>query len=170
MTDLVADVRAPTPSAAAELVVRDAADLRARVRDLNRRVLDAMDRLITENDELLEGYGERYGLRRVEDLILQHVQTVDDLERGLRRETAQAFERRYADYGRLTATLDSLSPLSVLSRGYSITQSEDGEPVRDAATLTKGDRVSIRLQKGQVQASVDAVEPEDEDGQFKLGI
>ena len=170
LTDLVADVRAPTPSAAAELVVRDAADLRARVRDLNRRVLDAMDRLITENDELLEGYGERYGLRRVEDLILQHVQTVDDLERGLRRETAQAFERRYADYGRLTATLDSLSPLSVLSRGYSITQSEDGEPVRDAATLTKGDRVSIRLQKGQVQASVDAVEPEDEDGQFKLGI
>lgn len=170
LTDLVADVRAPTPSAAAELVVRDAADLRARVRDLNRRVLDAMDRLIVENDELLEGYGERYGLRRVEDLIVNHVQTVDDLERSLGRETAQAFERRYADYRRLTATLDSLSPLSVLSRGYSITQSENGEPVRDAATLSKGDRVSIRLQKGQVQASVDAVEPEDEDGQFKLRI
>jgi exodeoxyribonuclease VII large subunit len=170
LTDLVADVRAPTPSAAAELVVRDAADLRSRVRDLHRRVLDSMDRLIAENDELLEGYGERYGLRRVEDLIVQHVQTIDDLERSLRRGTAQAFERRYADYRRLTASLDSLSPLSVLSRGYSITQSEDGVPIRDAERLSKGDRVSIRLEKGQVQATVDAVEPEDEDGQFRLGI
>ncbi len=170
LTDLVADVRAPTPSAAAELVVRDAGDLRSRVRDLHRRVMDSMDRLIAENDELLEGYGERYGLRRVEDLLRQHEQTVDELARSLGRETAQAIERGYADYRRLTASLDSLSPLSVLSRGYSIAQAEDRRPVRDASSLSKGDRLSIRLQKGQVRTTVEAVEPEDEDGQFKLGL
>ncbi len=171
LTDLVADVRAPTPSAAAELVVRDAGDLRSRVRDLHGRLVDTMDRLITESDELLEGYGERYGLRRVEDLLTQHVQTIDDLEHGLGRETSQVFERHYADYRRLTATLDTLSPLSVLSRGYSIAQRVDsGEPVRDAGTLTQGDRLSIRLHKGQVGATVDTVEPEDEDGQFRLKI
>lgn len=171
LTDLVADVRAPTPSAAAELVVQDAGDLRARVIDLGRRVLEAMDRILREDEDLLVGYTERYGLRRVEDLVRQYQQAVDELERSLCTRVGRIAERGQADYVRLSATLGSLSPLSVLSRGYSIViKEEDGRPVRVADELSPGDRLKIRLQEGQVDATVSGVSDKDEDGQFNLGI
>lgn len=171
LTDLVADMRAPTPSAAGELVVRDAGDLRARVIDLERRVREAMDRILREDEDLLVGYTERYGLRRVEDLVRQHQQAVDELERSLCTRVGRIVERGQADYVRLSATLGSLSPLSVLSRGYSIVmKEEDGRPVRVADELSPGDRLRIRLQEGQVDATVNGASDEDEEGQFNLGI
>ncbi len=171
LADLVADVRAPTPSAAAELVVRDAAELRIRVASLNTRLVDAMDGMMRENEGLVDSYQERYGLRRVEDLVLQNVQTVDELDRALLGGIRRIYDSRRQDYRRLTAKLASLSPLSVMGRGYSIAHRLDnGSLIHEADSLKPGDGIRVRFAEGQADCSVDRVVPNDEQGQFLLGI
>jgi exodeoxyribonuclease VII large subunit len=171
LSDLVADVRAPTPSAAAELVVRDASEVRNRVQRLGKRLTDAMDGLLYENEELIRSYQERYGLRRVEDLVRQNDQTVDELERSLYHAIRRAYDDRRQDYRRLLAKLASLSPLSVMGRGYSIAHRlDDGGLVLEANSLKKGDGVRIRFATGQADCTVDRIVPDDQEGQFLLGI
>ncbi|MCH2665866.1 exodeoxyribonuclease VII large subunit [bacterium] len=171
LADLVADVRAPTPSAAAELVVRDASEVRSRVAMLSRRFVDAMCGMLHQNEDLIESYRERYGLRRVEDLVSQSAQTVDELERSLFDNLRRVYDHRRQEYRRQTARLVSLSPLSVMRRGYSITHRlENGELVLDANTLKPGEVVRVRFAEGQADCSVDRIVPDDEQGQFLLGL
>ncbi|MEE2753727.1 MAG: exodeoxyribonuclease VII large subunit [Candidatus Latescibacterota bacterium] len=171
LADLVADVRAPTPSAAAELVVRDAGEVRTRVERHSRRLMDAMDGMLQENEELIRSYQERYGLRRVEDLVRQNDQTVDELERFLYHAIRCAYDDRRQDYRRLMAKLASLSPLSVMGRGYSIAHRlDDGDLILGANALEKGDGIRIRFASGQADCTVDRVVPDDKEGQFLLGI
>lgn len=171
LADLVADVRAPTPSAAAELVVADSSEVRSRVERLGRRLTDAMDGMLYENEELIRSYQERYGLRRVEDLVRQSEQTVDELERALYHGIRRAYDDRRQDYRRLMAKLASLSPLSVMGRGYSIAHRlDDGALVLEARSLKKGDGVRVRFSNGQADCTVDRIVPDDQEGQFLLGI
>lgn len=171
LADLAADVRAPTPSAAAELVVRDASEVRNNVITLGHRLIEAMDRMLIENEELIDSYQERYGLRRVEDLVRQNEQTVDELERALLEGVRRAYDDRRQDYRRLTAKLASLSPLSVMGRGYSIAHRlDDGALILDANALKPGDGLRVRFMDGQADCSVDRIVPDDEQGQFLLGI
>ncbi len=171
LADLVADVRAPTPSAAAELVVRDAGEVRNLVESLGRRLINAVDGLLSENEELIRSYQERYGLRRVEDLVRQNDQTVDELERSLYHAIRRAYDDRRQDYRRLMAKLASLSPLSVMGRGYSIAHRlDDGDLILEANALEKGDGIRIRFASGQADCTVDRVVPDDQEGQFLLGI
>mgnify|MGYP001185222325 CR=1 FL=1 len=171
LADLVADVRAPTPSSAAELAVCDVAELRNRVIGLGDRLVESMDDLLLENEVLVESYRERYGLRRVEDLVTQNAQTVDELERAVLEGMRRAYDDRRQDYRRLTAKLASLSPLSTMGRGYSISQRLDnGELVLDAGTLEQGDGLRVRFSEGQADVTVDRILPDDEQGQFLLGL
>jgi len=164
LADLAADVRSPTPSAAAELAVRDRAALRDRIADLVERGYEAVRRLLVENEDLLESYLDSYGLRRVEDTILQHMQRTDDLEKDLYAGMRQAFETRASAYGRLTGKLGTLSPLSVLSRGYSVAQRlVDGRVVVDAATLTEGERLRIRFARGEAAVTVNETKSSQSD-------
>ena len=156
LADLAADCRAPTPSAAAELAVRDAAELRARIRNLEQRSCGALNRYLKENQDLLDSYLGRYGLRKVEDNILQSIQAVDDLEKGLQNGVRRIFDRRLASYRRHTGELGALSPFSVLSRGYSLTHRLDNnELVTRAGSLAEGDRVRVRLSEGEITCTVD---------------
>ncbi|MDA0747454.1 MAG: exodeoxyribonuclease VII large subunit [bacterium] len=160
LSDLAADCRAPTPSAAAELAVRDASELLQRVKDLNRRALESLNRLLDENDELLQNYLERYGLRRVEDRLVQYMQDVDELQKDLQAGLRRFYEIQVESYRRLTVTLGTLSPLSVLGRGYSLTQrKEDSALVQNAASLKKGEHLRIRLKQGEILCTVDEVIP-----------
>jgi exodeoxyribonuclease VII large subunit len=171
LADLVADVRAPTPSAAAELVVRDSAEVVSRVERLGQRLLDAMGGMLYENEELVRSYQERYGLRRVEDVVRQNAQTVDELERSLCHSVRRTYESRRQDYRRLMAKLASLSPLSVMGRGYSIAHRLDnGDLVLEAGSLKKGDGVRVRFSKGQADCTIERIVPDDSEGQFLLGL
>jgi exodeoxyribonuclease VII large subunit len=70
-----------------------------------------------------------------------------------------AVQRKGQELGNLAARLDSLSPLAVLNRGYSITQKEDGSIIRDAAQVAKGDKLKIKLANGKLDAEVLSSEP-----------
>lgn len=158
LCDLAADFRAPTPSAAAEIVVRDALDVGEQVGRLTLRAREAMVRLLRENEELLAHYTDSYGMRRMADQVYQYMQQVDDLHRDLEIHMRRVYDARMADYRHLTGKLGSLSPLSVLARGYSLTQrvGED-QVVQDANTLKVNDQVRIRFAKGEALAHVDEV-------------
>ncbi len=158
LADLAADVRAPTPSAAAELAVRDVVAVREQIGRLTLRARDAMQRLLDENADLLESYEDSYGMRRMSDLIDQNAQHLDELHSDLYMLTRRLLENRWADYRRLTGKLGSLGPLSVLNRGFGIIQREDGSIVSDARVLTPEERLSIKFAKGEAICRVEKVE------------
>jgi exodeoxyribonuclease VII large subunit len=158
LADLTADCRAPTPSAAAELAVRDAGELRARIHNLVTRSYGALNRYLKENESLLDGYLGRYGLRKVEDSIFQNIQAVDDLQKGLQNSVRRIFDGHRESYRRHTGELGALSPLSVLSRGYSLThRADNNELVTRAENLAENERVRIRLSKGEITCTVDSI-------------
>ncbi len=157
LTDLAADVRAPTPSAAAEMAVRDALALREQVGRLGLRAREALYRLLDENQDLLEGYEDSYGMRRLSDLVLQNAQHVDELQSELFSHLRRTIEGQQAAYRRLTGQLGSLSPLSVLARGFGLVQREDGSVVSDANVLTPDERLRVRFAKGEAVCRVEEI-------------
>lgn len=159
IADFVADLRAPTPSAAAELVVAEREALLERVGMLGKR----LDRAA---DVLLEGLAGRVGtaasswaFERFPESLLQLEQRLDDAGAALDRALEDAVCAAEHAVERLAGRLLALSPLAVLSRGYAVVRRLPGmETVRDAAVLAPGDGVSVRVAKGSFRASVEAVE------------
>ncbi len=201
--DFVADLRAPTPSAAAELVIRSRQEIEAQAEDLSRRLERALRyRLLMARQELTER-AQHGAFARMMDGIHRRQQKLDEqrfrlekaerqlLERCHRRsESAAAAVRRYdarrrlaavrqsleslvanlaaATHTRLlgsrgaldrrTASLEALSPVAILNRGYALVFDAKGRLVKDALRLKAGDEVSARLARGRVRARVTAAE------------
>jgi exodeoxyribonuclease VII large subunit len=184
IADFVADLRAPTPSAAAQLVVPDRRVWQQRLALLARRFESAMQRSLLEAASQLRTRRERLGRAHPGARLGQHAQRLDDLEQRLRRafgtrlratatqleaqalRTAAAVERLRAAWQRsLTAArnrvelaaraLQAVSPLRTLERGFAIMARPGGTPlVRRAAELRVGEDVEARLADGIVTARV----------------
>ena len=160
LCDLAADRRAPTPSAAAELAVHDALELREQVGRLTLRAREAMLGLLSENEDLLDDFTGSYGMRRMADLVYQQMQHVDDLHRDLEGHLRRVYDSRVADYRHATGKLGSLSPLAVLMRGYSVAQrTDDASVVQDAETLKPDDQLRIRFARGEATCRVETISP-----------
>jgi len=205
IVDFVADLRAPTPSAAAELVIRSRQEIEAQAEELRRRLERALRyRLLMARQELTQ-LAQHGAFGRMMDGINRRQQKLDDqcyrlekaqrriLERWRRRwEGASAAVRHYdarqrlasvrqqldaevaklaaAAHARLLAgralldrrlaSLEALSPVAILNRGYALVFDAKGQLVKDAARLRMGDEVSARLARGRVRARVSGTEPE----------
>lgn len=198
IADFVADVRAPTPSAAAELLAPDSSDLRQRLDSLSRRLQLRMRTQLQQAGMRLEALGRR--LRHPGERLQQQAQRVDDLElrlqRALRRRLEQAGERLGRLDGRLAAqhpgrqltllrqrldsleqrlpraiqqglrqrsqqlqglvqTLQVVSPLATLSRGYSILLDEQGQAIRQPQQVRPGQLLRARLSEGELPVRVE---------------
>jgi exodeoxyribonuclease VII large subunit len=184
IADFVADLRAPTPSAAAELVVREKqavvdslGQLRARLerlaarplRDLERRVDELTARLRREMRGELGRAEHRVALAtralRASDPVARVARDRHRLENLQSRLVAGLHRRRdRARYALQTVVgrLDSLSPLAVLGRGYSLTRTATGEIVHRAAQVDVGDAIRVLLQRGSLDARVIDTRDEDE--------
>ncbi|MBX7055305.1 MAG: exodeoxyribonuclease VII large subunit [Pyrinomonadaceae bacterium] len=176
ISDLVADVRAATPSAAAEIVAGREIDLlndlisaeQTLAQLINYRLLATRGRADAMIGRLNEGFAARYrsaaerfrlASSRLTPQTLRAViaASANDLALLDHRRTAavtQLIDRRKDALALQAAKLNALSPLSVLVRGYSITQTADGHVLRDPAKVKPGDRLAIRLEKGQLDAEV----------------
>ena len=201
--DFVADLRAPTPSAAAELVIRSRQEIEAQAEDLYRRLERGLRyRLLIARQELTER-AQHGAFARMMDGIHRRQQKLDEqrfrlekaerqlLERCHRRcENVSSTVRHYdarrrlaairqqlqalvanlaaATHTRLlgsrgtldrrTASLEALSPVAILNRGYALVFDANGRLVKDAARLQAGDDLSARLARGRVRARVTATE------------
>jgi exodeoxyribonuclease VII large subunit len=143
LCDFAADVRAPTPSAAAELVSEERDVLLATIDDHLMRAGEALLRMVERRRERLEWIAKRPCLLRPEEPIERAHQTIDLLSDRLDRAQARVTERAQARLVNIAGRLDALSPLKVLSRGYAAISTSSGKVVVKAADLSVGDTVKI---------------------------
>ena len=156
IADLVADVRAPTPSVAGELAVMEQTDLEATLRDYLQRGYRALLRRIDAGRESLLRFEHSYGMRRPADMLKQFTQTLDDQAQRLVRAQALVTTTKRRGLAAVGAQLKALDPLAVLDRGYSLCYKEPGHQlVRDAARLQPDDTISVRLARGSIQGRVE---------------
>lgn len=158
LSDLVADVRALTPSEAAELVVPSEDDIRAGLDNTKQRLVAALRSRATEARSRLTAIAEHRVFRRPFERVQDLSRQLDDLELRGTRALRYIVSRSRDHLGGLAGRLESLSPLAVLNRGYSVTQrADDGQIVTDAGTLTEGDAINSRLARGEVVSRVERV-------------
>ncbi|MFA6141944.1 MAG: exodeoxyribonuclease VII large subunit [Candidatus Omnitrophota bacterium] len=158
ISDFVADFRAPTPSAAAELVIPRKEDLANLINTAATRLRNA---LTTKLDILTERFTtlkESYILRQPLNIIIQHEQKIDDLRKGLAIRVDHLVKMRQENFKFLAGKLDSLSPLAILGRGYSITTKLPGAfIIKDASELKKDDIVETKLGKGKFRSRIEEI-------------
>jgi exodeoxyribonuclease VII large subunit len=197
--DFVADLRAPTPSAAAELVIRSRVEVENQAEAVRDRLVRAMERRLLEARHALMERAQDGAFARMMDLIRQRQQKVDDLTFRLERVQRQTLEQvrrrlemvaaavRHYDLRRVLAgirgeldavtaamasamknqllqnkvrierigrALETLSPLAILERGYALVFDEAGQLVKDAAAVSAGEEISVRVARGEIGAVV----------------
>lgn len=158
ISDFVADLRAPTPSAAAELAMPEAGEVKRKLHN----VIDRMS-LVTEN--------RIKGLRRDLDALAScpqmqsQMRLIDDrrmailnLDREMENLVKSLMERKKSSLLQGAAKLDALSPLAVLGRGYSALFNEKGETIHKNEQIKAGDKVIVRLSDGTAKAEILEVE------------
>lgn len=212
IADFVADVRAPTPSGAAELVAPDCGEWSRSLTALGRRLALAVERSVRQRIERFNWLERRLAQRHPGLELRQRAQRLDELEsrlirvvkhalasrRGevlqlashvrqhspalrvaaakgrlalarstLGRAAANRVERHRARLAQLAGTLDAISPLATLKRGYAIVSDAKGHVVTSSKELQKGDRIRARLSEGEIQARVESIQI-DENRQLSL--
>lgn len=161
ISDFVADLRAPTPSAAAELVVPDADEVSRRLWQQLQRGHFALQRQLQTQRERLRRIAASYGLRRPVDLIHQRSQELDESHRQMLRSFELLLERRRRDLETAYQRLQALSHASILQRGFALVfKEEDGALVRQAGQLQPEAAIRIQFARGRAQAQVREISPE----------
>jgi len=156
IADFVADVRAPTPSAAAEIIVRS----REEFLELLRQSVYTMNDFVTEKIQSgrkeVETILGSYAFNQPRDLLQNRMQYTDDLLRRLGQGMNVLLERRRLDAISLSRQLSHLSPDNVLQRGYAMVRL-DGEIIPEASLLSKGNLIEIQFRDGFVDSTVHRV-------------
>ena len=180
IADFVADLRAPTPSGAAELAVPDRGELSILIDREQERLMTALEnrlnglanRLQAQEDRLARCTPAQYVAerrRRTEELIermrLAQLRKIDSLKTGfsyqekkLRDMPDILLERRRGKLQSLSGQLDALSPLRVLARGFSVVTDAQNKIITDSADLQTGDAVTLRFAQGTAKAQITSVQ------------
>lgn len=151
IADFAADLRAPTPSAAAELAVPSVMELRQQFNSYSQRLIRAQKNVI----DMKRGRLEKIKLKDVKTLLNDFRLRFDSLGKILEKDMLYNIGRKKDEIAKLSGKLDAMSPLAVLSRGYSITMKDDTKSVvKRASEVGKGDKVSVLLGDGQIKCEV----------------
>ncbi len=162
ITDLVADVRAPTPSAAAEIVVPDRRELAAAVAGFANRLSDRASRQTTDHRMRLEQAVDRLAFLAPET---RHPgQRVDELLRAAGQALGQSLAIHRERLRSLELQLSALDPSAILSRGYAVVRGENGSIISSVTDLAPGDSFELALMDGEVSAEAIEVRPRRGDG------
>ena len=157
LADFAADLRAPTPSAAAELVVPDTGDLAEKLGKLGERSIRALVRLYKEKAQLYDRLGKSRVFTQPAILWEAKAQALDTANEGL----TAGVEKILAGYQQTLAVLEAkllaLNPLAILRRGYTVTTGQDGKLIKRAADVVAGQHFVTRFMDGQVVAQAETV-------------
>lgn len=153
IVDFVADVRAPTPSAAAELVSPEVEELARNLADLQKALLDAVQNRLAQARDRLEA--QTWALQRLSPQVRlnSYRQQVDTLTARAGQAVRHTLSLHRSRLTALTARLEALNPQAVLSRGYAIVQKE-GQIVHRTAQVAPGDSISVQVSDGTFGATV----------------
>ena len=151
ISDFVADVRAATPSNAAELVSPDILDLRAGVADCSVRLAGAVDKRLQWERQRLEALARLPILRDPKNYLDACRQALDTRDERLYTLISTLVASARHAYAEKAARLDAMCPLKVLGRGYSIAVRPDGRVIKSKKDLSPGDSFTLKLQKDSVE-------------------
>lgn len=165
IADFVADVRAPTPSAAAETAVADDRERQRYFLTVSRRFIGGAMRCFETRRRELERLKARPALHQPVRRLLDSQQLLDDSRARAYRAMGVAMRLRLGALRASSGRLSALSPLRVLERGYSVVLKSDGSAVRDSRRLSAGEQVSIRFSRGHANATITEVSVGDAAGQ-----
>ncbi|MBN1760874.1 MAG: exodeoxyribonuclease VII large subunit [Chitinispirillaceae bacterium] len=157
IADFVADVRAATPSAAAEIAVGDTGDLQKRLSVIAMRFRNGTARKFDAAHADLSRLRRQAALRTPWRKYLEARQASDDSRSRIERQFLLHYRQKMQRLSLAARQLGSLNPLSVLGRGYSVVSRKDGTVVRTADQVDPGDQVDIRFSGGSAEASINAV-------------
>ena len=159
IADFVADLRVSTPSAAAQIVVKDKKELLKELRSNEQKLISYQTSQVEYLKQRLKAVQQSYGFRRPLDLISQRSQRVDEFVRQLLDRIKNYFEIKKNGLSLKKGKLEALSPVSVLKRGYSIARKlPELEIIKDAGWLKKEDRLEVKFFKGKVKSKVEQVD------------
>jgi exodeoxyribonuclease VII large subunit len=182
IADFVADLRAPTPSAAAELLTRDWSDWRQEIADLHARMERTVRQVLAGHRRHLAHLGSSYALREPRRVVRQWAQRLDDLRETLRsratatlrsrqhalllfasrlqgRHPTRELDRRREHLAHLAARLRTLGPQGTLDRGYALVLDARNHPVTQVEKVLEGQTVRLVLSKGVADAQVNQAQP-----------
>ncbi len=158
ISDFVADLRAATPSNAAELAVPDQNDLYARLDQLRARMKNAAERNIRQHRAVLDRFASSRALTSPDNYIQDRRMLLDYNQRRLVNGLNSVLSHSQRRITGLAASLDALSPLKVLGRGYSIAQTNDGTILSSVRQLKPDTRFRLRLSDGEVPCRIEREE------------
>lgn len=158
IVDFVADVRAPTPSAAAELVSPDLEELRTQVRSLGETSLATIRDVLRDRRRSLAMAGGRLSPASLQQEVHEDGEDLRRLGRGLRDAAARMLRTASERLAALDDRLDGVSPLGTLRRGYAIVEREDGRVVTEARAVNASDSLLVRLRDGRLHVHVESKE------------
>ena len=155
--DLVADLRAPTPSAAAELVVSSRVELETGLLDRKERLDSAILEMYERCQERLSDVASSAAFRQPRYLLEQFTGRVDELARRMEGRATDLVGSKTQFFQGVTGRLNALNPLAILERGYSVSFNEKGEIIKDSDKLSAGDILRVRFHKGSLVSKVTSI-------------
>lgn len=157
IADFVADMRAPTPSAAAELAVFDYVACQKQMDAMNKRMHMYLMQQVTSARMQLDHMKTQLYFLSPESKLRENRKYVADLERRMQQQMKRVVERKHHQLAILSEKMEGVSPVKKLSQGYSYVADKDGKAVTDASTVKKDDLLQIHLWKGSLEAIVTEV-------------
>lgn len=154
ISDFVADLRAATPSNAAELAVPDQQALRQTLDSFSNAMANALGRQIKASRQHLKVLSESQSLKSPTGYLEQRRKNLQLLRNRMISAQNASLARNKQRYIANISKLDAMSPLKVLTRGYSMAQTEDGTLLRSVSQVELGQRISVSLSDGRISATV----------------
>lgn len=154
ISDFVADLRAPTPSAAAELVVPSQIELAEKFNNVYRRMYQQAMRAIENRRLRVNACSDRPVFKNPIQKIENAQQRLDNLSYMLETAYKNGAAEKKRQLAECAAKLEGLSPLGTLARGYSVAKGKDGKVIRSVSQVCGGDMISVRVSDGEITAQV----------------
>ncbi|MFQ6033772.1 MAG: exodeoxyribonuclease VII large subunit, partial [Candidatus Bipolaricaulia bacterium] len=156
IADFVADLRAPTPTAAAQAAVPDRAELLGRVAEQLRRLVACQRRLLERQELRLQNILRSYAFRLTMKRVEEGFQAIDELGERLTLSIARRLERCRERCDNLVGRLEAANPAAILGRGYAIaTAVGTGKVIRSARQVAVGDPIKVQLHRGELLCEVE---------------
>ena len=159
--DFVADLRAPTPSAAAELAVYDFMEMKKNLKLREEKLLHFMQLILERKRQKLEQYSLRMRAYHPQQRLNEQRQFAADAENRLRRKMMRRLEQEKYRLGLMAERLKGLSPLEKLSQGYAYVENSSGANVRTVSNVKQGEQITVYVTDGRIRAEVTGVEKEE---------
>ncbi len=158
ISDFVADLRAPTPSAAAELVVPSQTELNEKFQNVYRRLYSQAERILEQGRLRVKSLSERPSLQNPMLKVEEERIYLDRLTQDMTVAASRILEQKKQGLGVAASKLDGLSPLGVLSRGFSVAKGEDGTVIDSVSQIKAGDDMTVMVKDGRILATVKETE------------